>query len=194
MTRQYWLAHRDKIVRNNRRYKRKNKMRLRRKARKYYWEHRKEVLRKARIWRNKNKKKVAKRNKKYQSKNKKKIRIKQLKYEAERRKIDVQFKLAKNLRNRLQHALKRNKKVGSAVKDLGCTLGFLKRFLEKQFYGNMTWDNYGTIWHIDHIIPLTKFDLTDRKQLLKAINYKNLQPLLVKDHRKKTIAERYGNQ
>ena len=46
----------------------------------------------------------------------------------------------------------------------------------------MTWGNYGTFWHIDHIKPLSSFDLTDRKQLLEACNYKNLQPLLVFDN------------
>lgn len=42
----------------------------------------------------------------------------------------------------------------------------------------MTWKNWSpTGWHIDHKIPLAFFDLTDRKQLLKACHYTNLQPL-----------------
>jgi len=44
----------------------------------------------------------------------------------------------------------------------------------------MGWDNYGfgeNKWNVDHIIPLSKINLSDRKQLLKAVNYKNLQPL-----------------
>lgn len=44
----------------------------------------------------------------------------------------------------------------------------------------MSWDNYGQQvgkWNIDHIIPLSAFNLSDRNQLLKACHYSNLQPL-----------------
>ena len=42
----------------------------------------------------------------------------------------------------------------------------------------MTWENYGRMgWHMDHIIPLANFDLTDRQQFLEACHYTNLQPL-----------------
>jgi len=47
----------------------------------------------------------------------------------------------------------------------------------------MTWDNWTLDgWHIDHIKPLASFDLTDRKQLLEACHYTNLQPLWAKDN------------
>ena len=42
----------------------------------------------------------------------------------------------------------------------------------------MNWKNYGFRgWHIDHIKPLSSFDLSDRNQLLEACHYTNLQPL-----------------
>lgn len=50
----------------------------------------------------------------------------------------------------------------------------------------MSWSNYGTYWEIDHIKELWEFDLSKRKQFLKAVNYKNLQPLTIPDHKKKT--------
>ncbi|MDX1372513.1 MAG: hypothetical protein R3321_08575 [Nitrososphaeraceae archaeon] len=98
-----------------------------------------------------------------------------------KRKTDLNFWFAHNLRSRINSAIKTNQKVGSAVQDLGCTIPELKEHLEKQFQSGMNWNNRGK-WHIDHIIPLDSFDLTDRKQFLKAVNYKNLQPLWETDN------------
>ena len=50
----------------------------------------------------------------------------------------------------------------------------------------MTWDNYGVYgWHIDHILPLSIFNLSDRTQLLKACHYTNLQPLWAEENLKR---------
>lgn len=92
---------------------------------------------------------------------------------------NTNYKLCKTLRNRLRDVLKNDRKLGLAVRNLGCTIEELKRHLEDQFQEGMTWDNWGE-WHIDHIIPLSSFDLSDREQLLKACHYTNLQPLWAK--------------
>lgn len=95
----------------------------------------------------------------------------------------IQFKLATTLRVRLYQALKKNKKVGSHVKDLGCTLEELKIHLEKQFKEGMTWKNWSKDgWHVDHIKPLARFDLTKREQFLEVCHYLNLQPLWAKEN------------
>ena len=100
-----------------------------------------------------------------------------------RRKTDIQFKLSHNLRVRLISAIKGNYKVGSAVKDLGCSVEELKSYIESKFQPGMSWDNWNKDgWHIDHIKPLNSFDLTDRNQLLEACNYMNLQPLWATDN------------
>ena len=78
----------------------------------------------------------------------------------------------------MSRAIKTNAKAGSAVRDLGCTIPELKAHLEAQFQPGMTWDNWSLKgWHIDHIKPLTSFDLTNREQFLQACHYTNLQPL-----------------
>lgn len=102
---------------------------------------------------------------------------------------DIRFKLKKNLRVRLNRAIKRNSKTGSAVKDLGCSIEDFKWWLEFWFEEGMTWDNYGqglSKWNIDHIIPLASVDLTNKEEFLKVNNYKNLQPLWEKNHKEKT--------
>jgi hypothetical protein len=107
---------------------------------------------------------------------------------------DVNFRLASGLRNRLGRAIKSNFKTGSAVGDLGCTIEELKSFLESKFQPGMNWENWTRNgWHIDHIIPLCKFDLSDPDQLKKACHYTNLQPLWVEDHKMKTAREIHDN-
>jgi hypothetical protein len=119
-------------------------------------------------------------NQDWRKKNKKKLNA----YFKSRKISNVNFRLGCILRTRLSMALKQGNKSGSAVKDLGCSIGFLKSYLQSLFQSGMSWTNYGE-WHIDHIKPLARFDLTNRKEFLKACNYTNLQPLWAKDNIRK---------
>ena len=108
------------------------------------------------------------------------------KYEQNKKYNDINFKLSWILRNRLNKALKNNQKIGSAVKDLGCTIEELKSHLESLWQEGMNWDNYSRNgWHIDHIKPLSSFNLEDREQFKKACHYSNLQPMWAKDNLRK---------
>lgn len=113
-------------------------------------------------------------------------------YKKNRRDTNVNYKLSCSLRTRLGMAVKNNQKSGSAVKDLGCSVEFLKQHLEAQFLEGMSWNNHGFgpgKWQIDHISPLCSFDLSKREELLVACNYKNLQPIWYKDHIQKTVED-----
>lgn len=91
---------------------------------------------------------------------------------------DVNTKLRMSLRNRVNKMLRNGQKKGSAIKDLGCSVEELKIWLESQFKPGMTWENWKLDgWHIDHIIPLSSFDLSNIEQFKKACHYTNLQPL-----------------
>lgn len=90
-------------------------------------------------------------------------------------------RLSDILRSRLSAAMSGKVKNGSGVRDLGCSIEYFIVYIKKMFEDGMGWDNKGK-WHIDHIKPLSSFDLTDRAQLLQACNYTNLQPLWAKDN------------
>lgn len=99
---------------------------------------------------------------------------------------NINYRLAVSLRNRTYIAVKKGQKTGSAVSDLGCSIKELRNYLEEKFSEGMNWNNWGEKgWHIDHIAPLSSFDLSNREEYLKAVNYKNLQPLWAKDNWKK---------
>ena len=61
----------------------------------------------------------------------------------------------------------------------GYNIKYLCNHLEKQFDDNMNWDNYGSYWHIDHIIPLSFFEYEDFNdvEFKLAWHINNLQPL-----------------
>lgn len=99
-------------------------------------------------------------------------------------KTNINFRLRKNLRCRLYQAIKNNYRGGSAVQDLGCSIEDFRKYIENKFEIGMTWNNYGQ-WHLDHIIPLAKFNLSNRQEFLQACHYTNYQPLWAEDNIKK---------
>ena len=104
-------------------------------------------------------------------------------YSKERRKNDIQFRLGLLLRCRLNDIFRGGGKYGSAVRDLGCSLTELKAYLEQKFEPEMSWKNHGHKgWHIDHVFPLSRFDLSNREQFMRACHYTNLQPLWWQDN------------
>ena len=94
------------------------------------------------------------------------------------KKSDPIYRLKRSLRARLYFAVRNNSKAGGTIEMIGCSIDFLKSHLEGLFKPGMTWDNYGSGgWHIDHIVPCVKFDLSKKEEQYKCSNYTNLQPL-----------------
>jgi hypothetical protein len=163
----YYQKNKEKISECGKTYRAKNEVTIRHYRQQYKQENRLLLAGKGRDYYQKNKKTV---NQKLQ----------------EKYKYDIRYKLALNLRRRITKAIKIGQKSGSAVSDLGCSINEFKIYIEQQFQSEMSWDNYGIYgWHLDHIIPLASFDLTDRAQFLKACHYTNYQPLWAEDNLKK---------
>ena len=43
-------------------------------------------------------------------------------------------------------------------------------------------ENHGKIWHIDHVIPISKFNLDNLEEQLLAFNWRNTMPLSSKEN------------
>jgi len=95
-----------------------------------------------------------------------------------RKMTDIQFRLASNHRLYVYKAVTRfkHKKSKKSLEYLGCSTKQLVEWLEFQFHDGMSWDNYGKTWTIDHVLPLSKFDLQDEKNARIAFHWTNLQP------------------
>ena len=145
-----------------------NREKRRATAKTFYNSHREKLLAKNKIWRESNSEMLRE-------------------YTRNRLKNNLECRLRFYLRNRLRSAIRNNQKGGSAVRDLGCTIAELKIRLELQFQPGMTWENWAfNGWHIDHIIPLSSFDLTNSEEVKKACHYTNLQPMWAIDNLRKS--------
>jgi 5-methylcytosine-specific restriction endonuclease McrA len=126
-----------------------------------------------------NKEKINKQNKKYREQNKEKINERIKEYCKKYRKHNITCKLNKNMSGSIRKALKANKN-GRHWEDLAnYTLEELKNHLESQFDNCMSWNNYGSYWHIDHIVPLSAFNFSKPEdyEFQLAWSLENLQPL-----------------
>ena len=112
----------------------------------------------------------------------------------ERRKInkikrysnDTNFKISSKIRSRLSDAIKHNYENGIAVNLLGISIIEYKQYLESLFLPDMNWSNYKTLWEIDHIIEICKFDLTIEENQYICFHYTNTRPLYKKENRKRS--------
>jgi hypothetical protein len=127
-----------------------------------------------RKYKQENKSDIAKYNHTYHERNKETILQRHNIYYKNRLKTDPQFKLAHTCRQRLYKLLKGKRK---SIKLIDCSMSFLKEWLESNFTEGMTFDNHGSYWHVDHVIPCSLFDLTNEDEINKCFKWTNLQPL-----------------
>lgn len=162
-SRKSYQLHREKRIEESKNYIKKNKERINKVKSK---------------WRNANKERVNQNHRNWREKNREIYNIKRNAYLKTFINNNINYKISKSLRARLRQAIKGNCKMGSAVKELGCSIEVFKLYIESKFQPGMTWENWSmTGWHMDHIIPLSSFDLTDPTQFKQAVHYTNLQPL-----------------
>src|ERR1043165_4110675 len=98
-------------------------------------------------------------------------------YTKARKQYDPEFKLITNLRTRLWEVLKGKSKSQTTRQVIGVDIEIFRKWIYFQLEEGMTKENYGSVWHLDHVIPLASFNLLDEEELQKAMNWINLRPL-----------------
>jgi len=92
-------------------------------------------------------------------------------------KQDPNLRLIRAQRNYVYKCLTKFKnKNKCSLQYLNCDLTHLKKWIEYQFDHDMSWDNYGTLWTVDHVLPLSQFNLLNASEQYIAFDWKNLQP------------------
>lgn len=96
----------------------------------------------------------------------------------------IKGRLSSNISTAMRISL-RESKGGRHWEDLvGYTVEQLKIHLGRRFKHGMTWGNYGSFWHIDHIVPISAFnyETPDDIDFKKCWSLNNLQPLEAVDN------------
>lgn len=135
--------------------------------------------------------------KKYMRENRDKFRDREREYKKTRMKNDPKLRISHNISTYIRISLNNNKQ-GQHWEDLvGYTLQDLRQHLESKFDEKMSWDNYGSYWHIDHIVGIANFNYTsyEDKAFKKCWSLENLQPLYGLDNCSKgdRISEEWNN-
>ncbi len=88
----------------------------------------------------------------------------------------LNIRMACGLNQSLKRGTKKRQKWEVLV---GYTVEQLKKHLEKQFTKEMSWDNYGSYWWLDHIIPIKAFNFETPSDydFKRCWALKNLRPL-----------------
>jgi hypothetical protein len=138
---------------------------------------------------NKNKTKILKRSKTWVENNREKSNqyknnwkvnhkeqnLKQARDYQNKQRKDPYKRVSMNMSKAIWECLKKNKNNTTWLSFVEFSIDDLIKHLENKFTTEMTWENYGIYWHIDHIKPLSWFNLETEFKDAWALS--NLQPL-----------------
>lgn len=114
------------------------------------------------------------------------VRKYQREYSKHKRKTDPRYRFRCIISGgvRRGHGIK---KPASWLKLMPYTLEQLMAHIERQFTGRMTWANHSRLWELDHIVPVSSFNITgfDCPDFYACWALSNLRPLLKKKNQQK---------
>lgn len=114
----------------------------------------------------------------YHTKNKDKLND----YRKQKYQTDYSFRFVSLLRKRVNSCV-RGKKQGLHTLDiLGCSRIIFLIWIDSNFYGDISWLNYGTYWHIDHIKPCASFNFLQESHIKECFHWSNMRPCLATEN------------
>jgi hypothetical protein len=171
---QWYKDHQIQMSEYHKNYRKENRARLRERAREEYWLDSKKACEKSRL-----------RRILYRATRPTEVREYFKNYLRQRRNHSPEFRILVSLRSRTNALLRGKNKSAKTLELVGCPIAWLEVHLESQFKPGMTWENYGPVWHIDHIRPCASFNLTNSEQQKICFHWTNLQPLFAKENLQK---------
>ena len=145
----------------------------------YYQKNKEKEKQRVKKWVRENREKSREYFRKYDKKHKKLKREYKRKWEKLKRHINPKYRLDSNISVAIGTCLKGKKNWRKWEGLVGYFVEDLIIHLEKIFDDKMSWDNYGSYWHVDHIKPksLFKYETAEDPEFKKCWALENLQPL-----------------
>jgi hypothetical protein len=170
---QYQKNNLDKFAKYRKKYYENNKDKIARKHKEYADAHKDEARARATKWRINNRERV----REAQRKHDQKVRSTPMGRISENISSEISRSITRGIRGKRGH-----------WEDIvGYTKEELKNHLESQFDENMSWNNYGSYWHIDHIVPMVAFNFETPEDIdfKRCWSLSNLRPLEATENMKK---------
>lgn len=123
-------------------------------------------------------------NKKYKDENRDKINETRRKY---MKKImeNPEQKIKRNMKSLISAKI-RHVKSKHTSDYLGTCMKDIIEWLQYNMVNEMTWENYGSYWEIDHCIPISLFNILKEDELLDCFCWMNLMPMVNTENRRKS--------
>lgn len=129
--------------------------------------------------------KISSYNKSYKSEHKEETRIYNNQYGKTRKGEDFNFKILTTMRSRISKCLKliKEEKEITSKQLLDLDPDLVKQWMIYCFTSDeFDFTNYGTVWHIDHVLPCRHFDLSNEHHLKMCFGWWNIRPLEAKEN------------
>lgn len=152
----------------------------------YREKHREKLNEYSKNWRINNVDKFKSGQKKYYKENKEEIIRRNYEYCKYKTSTDSLYKLRRGIRALILVSFRNQftTKSKKTIEILGCSFEEFKIHLESKFDDKMNWQNQGTYWHMDHIIPISSAETEE--DVYRLNHYTNFQPLYWEDNLKKS--------
>jgi hypothetical protein len=148
-------------------------------SKRYKAERKQEISEYNKNYKKEKKQEISEYNKQYFINNSTAIKIRRHGYTKDYHLRNPQAKLHHNMRTRMTKILRNQRSNYSSRKLLGCDTQMFQDWLEFQFQFNpgYTLDNYGSMWHMDHCVPCSKFNITLDNDIKRCFHWSNIKPM-----------------
>ncbi len=110
----------------------------------------------------------------------------QVREKSRRLRQDPQFRFLQSVRTQISMIIRGCFDGKGLLRRLQYSREELISHIEKQFTQGMSWANYGTGgWELDHIIPVSRFDLSNADEFRVCWSLSNLRPMWLSENRAK---------